>query len=72
MPQFTESTGFALQGKVAAGDFEVLLWTYNEKYTDASGTTQYYLANANVVMIPDDFMGKTIFGGLPTLNTSQC
>lgn len=71
MPQFTEATGFALQGRVAAGDFVVNLWTYNEKYTDSNGATQYYLANANVIMIPDDFMGKTIFGGLPTLNTSS-
>jgi hypothetical protein len=70
MPQFTESTGFALQGRVAAGDFVVNLWTYNEKYTDANGATQYYLDNANVVIIPDDFQGKTIFGGLPTLNTT--
>lgn len=68
MPQFTESTGFALQGQVAAGDFVVNLWTYNEKYTDKDNSTQYYLANANVVMIPDDFQGKTVFGGLPTMN----
>jgi hypothetical protein len=70
MPQFTESTGFALQGRIAAGDFVVNLWTYNEKYTDANGSTQYYLANNKVIMLPDDFQGKTIFGGLPTMNTS--
>lgn len=71
MPQFTESTGFALQGRIAAGDFVVNLWTYNEKYTNDAGQTVYYLDNANVVMIPDDFQGKTIFGGLPTLTTSS-
>lgn len=71
MPQFTESTGFALHGRVAAGDFVVNLWTYNEKYTDANGATQYYLASNKVIMLPDDFQGKTIFGGLPTLNTSS-
>ena len=68
MPKFTESTGFAFHGQVAAGDFNVNLWTYNEKYTDANGDTQYYLAENLVVMIPDDFAGKTVFGGLPVLN----
>lgn len=67
MPQFSESTGFAFQGQISAGDFMVNLWTYNEKYTDANGVTQYYLNENNVVMLPDDFMGKTVFGGLPTM-----
>lgn len=71
MPQFTESTGFALQGRVSAGDFVVNIWTYNEKYTDANGVTQYYLDANKVIMLPDDFMGKTIFGGLPTMNTTN-
>lgn len=68
MPQFEGVSGFAYHGMVAAGDFSVNLWTYNEKYTDANGATQYYLADNLVVMIPDDFQGKTIFGGLPTMN----
>jgi hypothetical protein len=67
MPQFDGVNGFAFHGQIAAGDFVVNLWTYNEKYTDASGATQYYLASNLVVMIPDDFKGKTVFGGLPTL-----
>lgn len=71
MPQFDGVSGFAHQGIIAAGDFTVNLWTYNEKYTDANGATQYYLADNLVVMIPDDFQGKTIFGGLPTLNESS-
>lgn len=68
MPQFDGVSGFAFHGQIAAGDFNVNLWTYNEKYTDANGATQYYLAENLVVMIPDDFQGKTVFGGLPTLN----
>lgn len=67
MPQFDGVSGFAHHGIVAAGDFTVHLWTYNEKYTDENGATQYYLAESNVVMIPDDFQGKTVFGALPTL-----
>lgn len=69
MPQFEGVSGFAHHGIIAAGDFTVNLWTYNEKYTDANGATQYYLAENLVVMIPEDFQGKTVFGGLPTLNT---
>lgn len=68
MPQFDGVSGFAFHGQIAAGDFNVNLWTYNEKYTDASGATQYYLAENKVVMIPDDFQGKTVFGGLPSMN----
>lgn len=68
MPQFDGVSGFAFHGQIAAGDFNVNLWTYNEKYTDSNGATQYYLADNKVVMIPDDFQGKTVFGGLPTMN----
>lgn len=65
MPKFSESTGMAFHGQVAAGDFVVNLWTYNEKYTDADGNTKYYLSRENVVILPSDFEGKTVFGGLP-------
>ena len=68
MPQFEGVSGFAFHGQIAAGDFNVNLWTYNEKYTDANGATQYYLSENKVVMMPDDFQGKTVFGGLPTMN----
>lgn len=68
MPQFNETTGFAFHGQVAAGDFVVNVWTYNEKYTNASGTTSYYLDSNKVVLLPGDFQGKTVFGGLPSMN----
>lgn len=71
MPQFDGVSGFAFHGQIAAGDFNVNLWTYNEKYTDANGATQYYLAENKVVMIPEDFQGKTVFGGLPTMNRTS-
>ena len=71
MPQFDGVSGFAFHGQIAAGDFSVNLWTYNEKYTDTNGATQYYLAENLVVMIPDDFQGKTVFGGLPTMNRTN-
>lgn len=64
-PQFSESTGMAFHGQLSAGDFNINLWTYNEKYTDANGNTAYYLDSSNAIILPNDFMGKTIFGGLP-------
>ena len=70
MPQFDGVSGMGFHGVISSGDFTVNLWTYNEKYTDANGATQYYLAENLVVMIPDDFQGKTVFGGLPTLMES--
>lgn len=65
MPQFNEASGMAFHGQVDAGDFVVNLWTYNEKYTDASGNTKYYLERENVIVLPSDFQGKTVYGGLP-------
>jgi len=71
MPQFSEATGMAFQGQVAAGDFTVNLWTYNEKYTDSSDVTQYYLDSNKVIVLPSDFQGKTVFGALPTLTETS-
>lgn len=71
MPQFNDATGMAFQGQVAAGDFVVNLWTYNEKYTDEAGVTQHYLDANKVIVLPNDFQGKTVFGGLPTMIESN-
>lgn len=71
MPQFNEASGMAFHGQVAAGDFVVNLWTYNEKYTDSAGATQYYLDSKNVVVLPSDFQGKQIFGGLPYMRNAS-
>lgn len=65
MPQFNEASGMAFHGQVDAGDFVVNLWTYNEKYTNKAGETVYYLSRENVIVLPSDFKGKTVFGGLP-------
>ncbi|QCW21731.1 putative major capsid protein [Flavobacterium phage FCOV-S2] len=68
MPQFSEVSGMAYHGQIGAGDFDVNLWTYNEKYTDASGNTQFYLDANKAILLPGDFQGKTVFGGLPSLS----
>jgi hypothetical protein len=70
-PEFNAVTGFAFHGQVAAGDFNINLWTYNQKYTKADGTTAYYLDANKAVFIPDDFMAKTVFGGLPNMVDRQ-
>ena len=67
MPQFNETSGLAYHGQYAADDFVVNLWTYNEKYTNEAGDTQHYLDESNVIILPSDFRGKTVFGGLPTM-----
>ena len=71
MPQFNEASGMAFHGQVAAGDFVVNLWTYNEKYTNAAGTTVHYLDNDKVIILPSDFQGKTVFGGLPYMRKTS-
>lgn len=71
MPQFSEATGMAFHGQIAAGDFVVNLWTYNEKYTDADGNTVTYLSRENVIVLPSDFQGKTVFGGLPYMRQTN-
>lgn len=70
MPQFNEASGMAFHGQMAAGDFSVNLWTYNEKYTNEAGETVFYLDRTNVVILPSDFQGKTVFGGLPTMRNA--
>ncbi|AGH07764.1 hypothetical protein CEPG_00016 [Cellulophaga phage phiSM] len=71
MPQFNASEGMTFHGQIAAGDFVINLWTYEEKYTDADGNTKYYLDKGNVIILPNDFMGKTIFGGLPFMRSGS-
>ena len=64
MPVFNEKTGMAFHGQFSAGDFKVNILTYNESYTDSSGNRIYYLNRENVIIIPDDFIGKTVYGAL--------
>ena len=54
MPQFSEATGMAFHGQIAAGDFVV-----------------NYLSRENVIVLPSDFQGKTVFGGLPYMRQTN-
>ncbi|MES2287261.1 MAG: major capsid protein [Bacteroidota bacterium] len=67
MPQFDNVSGMAFQGQVAAGDFIINIWTYNEFYTDENGAKQTYLDTNTVVMVPDDFEGITQHAGVPAI-----
>lgn len=71
MPEFSEATGMAFQGQIATVDFVVNLWTYNEKYKNASGQDVYYLSEKNVIVLPNDFQGKTCYGGLPYMRKAS-
>ncbi len=65
MPQFTESTGFTYHGQIAAGtDYRVNLWSYDEFYEDENENSIYYLSDKLGVLLPMNFQGKTVFGGL--------
>lgn len=67
-PEFNDATGFTYQGQVAAGDYRVNIWSYNELYEDENGNNIPYLAEGNVVLLPADFQGKTVFGALADMS----
>lgn len=71
MPQFTEATGFTYSGQIAAGDFRVNLWSYDEFYETEDGTSVYYLDSDNAILLPENFIGKTVFGALPGMKDSS-
>jgi hypothetical protein len=69
MPQFNNVTGMAFQGQFAAGDFTINIWTYNESYLDPAdnSTRKLYINQDNVILVADDFVGKTAFAGVPAI-----
>ncbi len=70
-PNFDGVTGMAFQGTIATVDFNIMLWTYNEFYTDpATGLTRYYQDYDKVIMLPNDFRGDINFGGIETSRES--
>lgn len=61
VPQMNEVTGMVFQGQISTGDFKVNLFTYNEVYELANGTTARYLDTNTVILLPNDFTGQTGF-----------
>lgn len=66
-PEYNDSIGFTYNGQIAAGDFRINLWSYDDMYDDSNGTGQYFLDQNKVILLPSDFRGKTVFGGLPDM-----
>jgi hypothetical protein len=61
MPQFDNVSGMVFHGQLAAGDYIVNIWTYNESYEDPkTGKDVKYIETNNVILLPDDFEGCTI------------
>lgn len=68
MPQFDNVSGMVFQGQIAAGDYIVNIWTYNEFYIHpTTGVKTKYIDVNNVVMVADDFQGWTSFAGVPAI-----
>lgn len=64
MPKYDNVTGMVFQGQIAAGDYMINIWTYIDSYEE-NGTSYRYLDTDKVVVLPDDFEGKTVFAGIP-------
>lgn len=71
MAQLNTVTGLTFYGRVGAGDFVVNLWTYSDFYENADGTKSKYIADNNVILIPNDFEAKTIYAGVPMVMGDQ-
>lgn len=69
MPQFDNVSGMTFHGQYAAGDFIVNIWTYNETYISPvdNVTPLRYLNTNTVMMVANDFVGKTAFAGVPAI-----
>lgn len=72
MPEWNEASGMTFQGRVGAGALVLDIYTYNELYEEfETENTHYYLAQENVILLPDDFQGKTIFAALPSMTNGS-
>lgn len=71
MPQFDNTTGLVFQGQYGSGDFLFNLWTFNAWYKDTNNNVIKYLATNNVIMVPDDFEGRTAFASVPMVMGDQ-
>lgn len=65
MPELDMVTGLTFLGRIASADFIFNLWSYSDFYENVDGSKSKYIADNNVVMIPNDFEGKTVYAGVP-------
>lgn len=71
MPQFNGKTGMVFHGQISTKDYKINLWTYNEFYENSDGSKSYYIDPKNVILIADDFVGKTAFTGIPGIGRTE-
>lgn len=67
MPKFDNTTGLTVHGTVAAYDFNIIIWTYSDFYETDAGVKTPYIDDNKVIMIADDFEGRTNFAGVPAI-----
>lgn len=68
MPQFDNVSGMVYHGQIGTKDYLVNLWTYNETYEHpVTGVNTPYIEPDTVIMVSDDFMGNTMFAGIPAI-----
>lgn len=69
-PVMDNKTGIVYHGVVSMGDFQARIYTYNNTYEALENgvyVTKQYLDTNNVIVLPNDFQGKTAFGALPVI-----
>lgn len=59
--------GAAFHGQISAGSYRFNLWTYPQSYKDANGTTQKYIHDQKMVIIPVNPRFKTAYAAVPQL-----
>lgn len=64
-PKYDSVTGLTFVGKIASTDFVYMLWTYADFYENADGTKSKYIGDNMVIMVPNDFVAKTVYAGVP-------
>ena len=67
MPQFDNTTGLVFHGQIGTADYSINLWTYNEFFENDAGAKVKYLDVDKVILLAEDFKGKTAFAGIPAI-----
>lgn len=61
------AVGATPYGSLMAGSFEIRLWTYPEIYTDANGNNKQYVAEENVIFVPETPRFTMAYAAVPRL-----
>lgn len=61
------AVGGTMLGLITVGSQQVMAWGYNEGYENASDTFTKYIADENVILLPEVSACKLAFAGVPTV-----